>query len=177
MGGPPAGNPPDGETCLRRHDALETTDHGPIVSLARESDGLVEVVTAWYAETGVPPADRPALAAHRQHLPAALDQVLSVAIGPFLARAAEVAAQSAPLAEWGRPWCPCCGSEPEFAARDRRRRAGADVRALRSAMAVAVRGMSVVRDPRREPAGHAGEPRPQIPCLRLQRVPPVLEGI
>jgi hypothetical protein len=101
---------------LRRHDALETTDHGPIVALARASEGLVELVTAWYAETGVRPADRADLAAHRQHLPAALDQVLSVAIRPFLARAAEVAAQSAPLAEWGRPWCPCCGSEPEFAA-------------------------------------------------------------
>jgi FdhE protein len=41
---------------------------------------------------------------------------LSVAIRPFLARAAEVAAQTAPVAEWGRPWCPYCGSEPEFAA-------------------------------------------------------------
>jgi hypothetical protein len=81
---------------LRRHDALETADHGPIVALARASDGLVELVTAWFAETGVPPADRADLAAHRQHLPAALDQVLSVAIRPFLARAAEVAAQTAP---------------------------------------------------------------------------------
>ena len=101
---------------LRRHDSLDNQDHGPIVAVARESDGLVALVTAWYAETGVPPADRPELAAHRQHLPAALDQVLSIAIRPFLARAAEVAVQSAPLAEWGRPWCPCCGSEPEFAA-------------------------------------------------------------
>jgi hypothetical protein len=101
---------------LRRHDALETSDHGPIVALAREADSLVTLVTAWYGETGVPPADRAGLAAHRQHLPVALDQVLSVAVRPFLARAAEVTAQFAPVAEWGRPWCPFCGAEPEFAA-------------------------------------------------------------
>jgi hypothetical protein len=101
---------------LQRHDVLDASDHRPIVALARESDGLIALVTAWYAETGAPPADRPTLAAHRQHLPAALDQILSVAMRPFLARAAEVAAQSAPVAEWGRPWCPYCGAEPEFAA-------------------------------------------------------------
>jgi hypothetical protein len=102
--------------ALRRHDALEASDHGPIVALARESDGLVSLVTGWYAETAVAPVDRLALAAHRAHLPAMLDQVFTIAIRPFLARAAEVAAQSAPIAEWGRPWCPYCGSEPEFAA-------------------------------------------------------------
>jgi Protein involved in formate dehydrogenase formation len=101
---------------LRRHDALDTADHGPIVALARESDTLLTLVTAWYAETGVPPADRADLAAHRRQLPEALDQVLSVAIRPFLARAAEAAAPDAPVADWGHPWCPFCGSEPEFAA-------------------------------------------------------------
>lgn len=101
---------------LRRHDALETSDHAPIVALARESETLVALVNAWYAETGVPPADRADLAAHRGHLPAMLDQVFSIAIRPFLARAAEVVAQSAPVGDWGRPWCPYCGSEPEFAA-------------------------------------------------------------
>src|SRR4029079_9352246 len=64
---------------LRRHDSLDNEDHGPIVAVARESDGLVTLVPAWYAETGVPPAARSELAAHRQHLPAALDQVLSIA--------------------------------------------------------------------------------------------------
>lgn len=102
--------------ALRRHDALETSDHGPIVALAREADTLVALVTAWYAETAVPPAERAGRAAHREHLPAMLDQVFSLAIRPFLARAAEVAAQSVPVGEWGRPWCPYCGSEPEFAA-------------------------------------------------------------
>jgi FdhE protein len=101
---------------LRRHDALETADHGPIVALAREPDTLASLVASWYSETSVPPADRAALATHRQHLPAMIDQVFSIAIRPFLARAAEVAAQSAPVGEWGRPWCPYCGSEPEFAA-------------------------------------------------------------
>lgn len=101
---------------LRRHDALETSDHGPIVALARDADALVGVVTAWYAESAVPPAERAGLAAHRETLPAMLDQAFSIAIRPFLARAAEVAAQSASVSEWGRPWCPYCGAEPEFAA-------------------------------------------------------------
>jgi hypothetical protein len=102
--------------ALRRHDTLDANDHGRIVALAREPDKLLTVVTAWYAETGVPPSAREGLAEHRADHPAMLDQVLSLAIRPFLARAAEVAAQSAQIGEWGRPWCPCCGSEPEFAA-------------------------------------------------------------
>lgn len=101
---------------LRRHDALEAADHASIVALARDSDALHPLVAAWYAETSVPPAERKGLDAHREQLPGLLDQVFSIAVRPFLARAAEVAAQSAPVGDWGRPWCPFCGSEPEFAA-------------------------------------------------------------
>ena len=102
--------------ALRRHDTIDAADHAAIVALAREPDALIPVVTAWYAETGPAPADRARLSAHRDHLPAMLDQVLALTIRPFLARAAEVAAQTTPVGAWGRPWCPFCGAEPEFAA-------------------------------------------------------------
>jgi hypothetical protein len=100
---------------LRRHDSLDAADHAAIVGLARETDSLVALVSTWYAETAVSPRERATHTAARKDRPAMLDQVLQLAIRPFLARAAEVAAQGAPLDVWGRPWCPYCGADPEFA--------------------------------------------------------------
>jgi hypothetical protein len=102
--------------ALHRHDTLDNGDHAQIVALARDPEAIEAIATAWYAESSVPPAERVAVAVHRERYPAMLDQALSLAIRPFLSRAAEVAAQSAPVGEWGRPWCPYCGAEPEFAA-------------------------------------------------------------
>ncbi len=162
---------------LRRHDSLDNEDHGPIVAVARESDGLVTLVTAWYAETGVPPAARPELAAHRA-APARSSRPGPVHRHSAISRARGGSGRSvrAPRG-MGTPLVSVLRLGARVRRRDSRRRASADVRPLRSAMAVAVRGMSVVRDPRREPARHAREPGPKIPGLRLQQVPPVLEGI
>src|SRR5437660_1146576 len=46
--------------------------------------------------------------------PPGLDQVLVLAMRPFLARCAEVVMQRAELSEWRHGHCPCCGWEPDF---------------------------------------------------------------
>ena len=99
---------------LRRHDALEAADHAAIVQLGRDGHALEPLVPRWYnATSGVDgghsrdrlPADGPA----------SLDQVLVLALRPFLARSAEALAQHAELSRWNHGRCPFCGWEPEFA--------------------------------------------------------------
>lgn len=99
---------------LRRHESLDADDHARIVELAREAKTMQEQLAAWYSESSVPPGKREAGSA-RQNLPAALDQVFSLAIRPFLARAVDVASQGVKLEAWHQPWCPYCGAEAEFA--------------------------------------------------------------
>jgi hypothetical protein len=95
---------------LRRFEALEAPDHQRIVALAREGHALEPIVEQWYLETsGV---DGPAPQGAR---PAGLDQVLVLAIRPFLARCAEVLMQKADLSTWRHGHCPFCGWEPDFA--------------------------------------------------------------
>jgi formate dehydrogenase maturation protein FdhE len=100
---------------LRRHDALDGGDQACIVELTRQDGRLEALLERWYAETVGPLAGRSDLAAHRATYPAMLDQVLALAIRPFLTKAAKLAAQGVELARWGRPWCPFCGAEPDFA--------------------------------------------------------------
>ena len=44
-----------------------------------------------------------------------IDEVLSLAMKPFLARCAEVWGPRVPLNQWRRGWCPLCGLYPDFA--------------------------------------------------------------
>lgn len=99
---------------LRRHENLDADDHARIVELARDGKSIEDQLTAWYRESSVPPSQRGAVGA-REHLPASLDQVFTLAIRPFLARAVDVASQGVKLDAWHEPWCPFCGAEPEFA--------------------------------------------------------------
>jgi formate dehydrogenase formation protein len=98
---------------LRRFEALEPADHQTIVALGREGHALEPIVERWYGETsgvdGANPHERPA------DRPAGLDQVLVLAIRPFLARCAEVLMQKADLSGWRHGHCPYCGWEPDFA--------------------------------------------------------------
>ncbi len=60
-----------------------------------------------------------ATAGHAAHAPAApdqaaLDQVLTLAMRPFLSRCAEVLQQRPELALWTHPHCALCGSEPDL---------------------------------------------------------------
>jgi len=92
---------------LLRFDAIDAADHQAIVALAREGNALEPVVEQWYAATSGAGEARP------EGLPAALDHVLVLTLGPFLARCAEVLRQRTPLTA-SHPVCPFCGWEPDF---------------------------------------------------------------
>jgi Protein involved in formate dehydrogenase formation len=99
---------------LRRFEALEPPDYDAIVALGRDGDGLGPLVARWYDATagmeGADPAGRTPEGA-----PASLDQVLVLAVRPFLARCAEALTQRADLSGWSHGHCPFCGWEPDFA--------------------------------------------------------------
>jgi FdhE protein len=100
---------------LLRFEALERPDHERIVALARDGNALEPLVSAWYdATSGVEPGtdtkNRPTTDA-----PAGLDQVLVLALRPFLARCAESLTPQVDLASWNHGHCPICGWEADFA--------------------------------------------------------------
>jgi len=99
---------------LRRFEALEVADAERIQTLAREADVLEAVVRRWYTagldrRTGAavqpPPADEPPM----------LDQVLALAVRPFLARCVETVLPRVDIGAWTRGYCPLCGWDPEMA--------------------------------------------------------------
>lgn len=108
---------------LRRYDALEPHDHAAIQSLGRSADALQPLVAQWYNLTAAPEraleprtmnaaAVAPAAAAITAGM---LEQVLALAMRPFLARAAEILLARPEVRAWRHPFCPLCGGEPEFA--------------------------------------------------------------
>lgn len=98
---------------LRRFDTLEAQEHSRIQALARE--GHIEaLVAAWYeapARDLEPPGEPGARDPEQKGM---LDQVLLLAMRPFLARCAEAILPRMELSGWRRPRCPLCGGEPEF---------------------------------------------------------------
>jgi hypothetical protein len=101
---------------LRRFGAIEEPDFQKVQALGRDMT-LLAVVGQWYrsgaerqASVGVGGAapERPADAA-------VFDQVLTLAMRPFLSRCAEVLQQRSDLTIWTHPHCPLCGGEPELA--------------------------------------------------------------
>jgi Protein involved in formate dehydrogenase formation len=100
---------------LQRFDALERADYDRIVALGRDGNTLEPAVVKWYdatsgVEAGADPRNRAPSDA-----PASLDQVLVLALRPFLARCAEALAQKVDLGTWRHGHCPVCGWEPDFA--------------------------------------------------------------
>ena len=106
---------------LRRYDALEPVDHEKILALGREGNALEPLVRRWYVATSGSEddvGDRSAAATERRPVPdqpSSLDQVLVLALRPFLVRCAEVVMQRTDLSAWRHGHCPCCGWEPDFA--------------------------------------------------------------
>jgi hypothetical protein len=97
---------------LRRFDALEPDEHRAIVDLGRDSS-FEPLVKRWYeATSGVNGGDPGARA--QIDGPAGLDQVLVLALRPFLARCSEVLMQRTDLPAWTHGHCPYCGWEPDF---------------------------------------------------------------
>jgi hypothetical protein len=100
---------------LLRFGALEPDDHQALESLSRDGNALDPIVVRWFEATAAPehPAD-PGLAA--APVPAeVLEEVLGLAMRPFLQRCAEVVQQRADFTTWNHPHCPLCGAEPDFA--------------------------------------------------------------
>ncbi len=100
---------------LLRFEALERADHQRIVALSREGNALEPLVSAWYdASSGVEPGvDTKARTA--MDAPEGFDQVLVLALRPFLARCAEALTPQVDLASWNHGHCPICGWEADFA--------------------------------------------------------------
>jgi len=100
---------------LMRFEALDRTDFDRIVALGRDGNALEPLLSNWYnASSGVEPGTDPR---NRQtgDAPAGLDQVLVLALRPFLARCAEALTPQVDLASWNHGHCPICGWEADFA--------------------------------------------------------------
>ena len=98
---------------LNRFDALDRVEHQQILALVRAGNALEPLVLGWYnASSGVDGVSA------RERIPAgapqSLDQVLVLAMRPFLARCAE-ALQRIDFSGWRHGHCPYCGWEPDFA--------------------------------------------------------------
>ena len=92
---------------MHRFGSLENTDRQRLQTLERDV-ALVDVVGQWYrvgAERRIPeqPGDK-----------RALDQLLTLAMRPFLSRCAEVLQPRTELATWSHAHCPLCGGEPDL---------------------------------------------------------------
>jgi hypothetical protein len=101
---------------LLRFEALERADYETIVALGRDGNALEPLVTKWYEATaGMEASANETRQRAPSDAPASLDQVLVLAIRPFLARCAESLAQRIDLSTWHHGHCPFCGWEPDFA--------------------------------------------------------------
>jgi hypothetical protein len=105
---------------LRRHGALDDADYAEVQHIGRDMK-LLEVAGAWYRRTSqrgaaVASAGMGAVTgeAAGQAQSTMLDQVLGIAMRPFLSRCAEVL-QRVDLSAWTHGFCPLCGGEPDFA--------------------------------------------------------------
>jgi hypothetical protein len=102
---------------LRRHGALEDADYQDVQTLGRDMK-LVAVVGQWYRSAAENHAVAAVSVGHVAPVPTAIDapvnQVLGLAMRPFLSRCAEVLQQRAELAIWTHSHCALCGGEPDF---------------------------------------------------------------
>jgi len=101
---------------LHRHEALDRADYDTIVVSGRdERHALEQVVATWYETTSGSDAGRAGADRLPPGAPAALDQVLLLALRPFLTRSVEAMGERADLSGWTLGHCPFCGWEPDFA--------------------------------------------------------------
>jgi len=109
--------------ALRRYGALDEPDYQRIQAIGRDMN-LLDVAGRWY-RAGL---ERHAVATvglgHQHHhlspVPNAqtdesLDQVLTLALRPWLLRCADVVQQRSELSFWTHPYCALCGADPDFA--------------------------------------------------------------
>jgi hypothetical protein len=101
---------------LRRYGALDNADVQRVEALGRDVT-LVAVAGRWYRSA----AERHAAAgvwsgsgSPEEAVDPALDQVLTLAMRPFLSRCAEVLQQRQDLSIWTHSHCARCGGEPDL---------------------------------------------------------------
>ena len=100
---------------MRRFDALEDADYQQVQHLGRDMT-LVDVIGQWYragAEKHAAPVST-RVAPDPLVVSGVLDQVLTLAMRPFLSRCAEVLQRRTELALWTHSHCALCGGEPDF---------------------------------------------------------------
>ena len=104
---------------MRRHGAFEESDYQRIQTRARDMN--LDVAERWYSRSahrpavaaiGMPRDDQPGAEEPRDE---ALDQVMALAMRPWMTRCAEVLQQRSELALWTHAHCALCGAEPDFA--------------------------------------------------------------
>lgn len=101
---------------LHRHEALERADYDKISTIGRDERQALELVVAtWYETTSGVEAVEATAERLPAGAPASLEQVLLLALRPFLARSTEAMAERADLSDWTHGHCPFCGWEPDFA--------------------------------------------------------------
>jgi FdhE protein len=96
---------------LRRFDSIEDESAVKLQALAREPHRFQQVVEAWYNS----PAGSKDGASLPPDTTGMLDQVMTLAMRPFLVRCAETILPQIDLGRWDAPRCPLCGGEPELA--------------------------------------------------------------
>jgi FdhE protein len=79
--------------------------------LVREATRIEPLVRDYYARTARPDRYQPAA----PDVPAMLDEVAAITLGPFLARCAEAWRPHINLSDYHEGWCPMCGLLPDFA--------------------------------------------------------------
>ena len=102
---------------LRRHEALAPDAHDAVIALGREGGTFERLVAQWYArssERGATAVDEPGVGELDDDARAGLEQVLALALRPFLSRAAEALAVRLDMSAWDRGHCPYCGGEADF---------------------------------------------------------------
>jgi hypothetical protein len=99
---------------LHRFGALDAPETERLQSLAREGHALEGIVTDWYGATSGVENSGEKPKPVEQGAPN-LDQVLVLAMRPFLARCAEALGQRVDFSGWHHGHCPFCGWEPDFA--------------------------------------------------------------
>ena len=99
---------------LHRYDAIDRAEHQQILALGRDGNTLEPIVTEWYARTSRSERSDGGHNTAAESTPN-LDQVMLLALRPFLARCAEALLQRADFTGWHHGHCPFCGWEPDFA--------------------------------------------------------------
>ena len=100
--------------ALHRHGHIERPDYNQILALTRDGNAIEPLVTNWYLATSGVEADPPPPRLP-PGTPDSLDQLLVLALRPFLARCAEALLPRPDFGRWHHGHCPVCGWEPDFA--------------------------------------------------------------